>query len=307
MRALVIINPSSGQKIIQKNAEIIVKKLLSDSTLSHADIIKTQKQNDAYNAALNLKDDDCDLVIAVGGDGTINEVINGLMDGQHSAALAILPAGTTNNYANYMAIPHEVDKFCRMIRQNHTISIDIGKAGNQYFINDASAGLFTEIPYSVSSEAKTVMGQMAYYVEAIKKLTSSAVPNTFPVSLHVDGHTIEDDILLFLISNSPSSGGFDKALPKANVYDGLLDLLIIHKQKLKDLVPLFFQLSNGNHIGNPNITYIQTKQIIIGSMSDESVYLDLDGEKGPALPTTVQVIPHAVKLVVPEGKGGGDW
>ena len=299
MRALFIINPSSGQKIIQKNAEIIVKKLLSDSTLSHADIIKTQKQNDAYNAALDLNDDDCDLVIAVGGDGTVNEVVNGLMDGQHSAALAILPAGTINNYANFMGIPHEAERFCRMIRQYHIMDIDIGKAGSQYFINDASAGLFTEIPYSVSSEAKTVMGQMAYYVEAIKKLTSSAVPNTFPVSINVDGYTIKDDILLFLISNSPISGGFDKALPKANVSDGLLDVLIIHKQKLKDMVPLFFQMSSGTHIDNPKITYIQAGEITIESPGDEPVFLDLDGEKGPALPTKVEVIPHAIKLVIP--------
>ncbi len=302
MRALIIINPSSGQKIIQKNAEVIVKKLLSDKTFSRADIIKTKKQNDAYYAALNLKDEDCDLVIAVGGDGTVNEVINGLMDGQHSVTLAILPAGTTNNYASYMDIPHEVDRFCRMIRQNHIIAIDIGKAGTQYFINDASAGLLTEIPYSVSSEAKTVMGHMAYYVEAIKQLTSPTSPNTFPVSIQADNLTIKDDIMLFLISNSPSSGGFDKAFPKASVSDGLLDMLIIHKQKLTDLVQLVFQMSNGKHTDNPKITYIQTKKITIETACDESVYLDLDGEKGPELPITVEVIPKAVKLVVPENQ-----
>jgi diacylglycerol kinase (ATP) len=201
MRVRVIINPSSGQKNFQKKAESIVEQLLSDKTFSKAEIIKTAKEDDAYHAALNFKDSEVDLVIAVGGDGTINEVLNGLLNGRHMATLAILPAGTTNDFANFMKMPQDVDEFCKMIRQHQVKEIDVGKAGNQYFINDVSAGILTDISYNVSSKSKTVLGQMAYYIEAAKQLVSSPNLNTLSIKIHIDDIVIEDIIFNDNISN----------------------------------------------------------------------------------------------------------
>jgi diacylglycerol kinase (ATP) len=83
------------------------------------------------------------------------------------------------------------------------------------------------------------------------------------------------------------------------VADGLLDLLIIHNQNVIDLVPLFIQISNGTHIDNPSISYFQTDDVVIECFNDESVFIDIDGEKGTTLPVTVGIVPNAVKLIIP--------
>jgi diacylglycerol kinase (ATP) len=299
MRARVIINPSSGQQNIQKNAEKSVKQLLADKTFSQAEVIKTAKKDDAYNAAFDFKDDQLELVIVVGGDGTVNEVINGLIDGQHKVPLAILPAGTENDFATYLKMPQDVDKFCNMIKNFQIQEVDIGKAGSRYFINVASGGILTDISFNVSSKSKTILGQMAYFIEAARQLTESPELRTIGVKLQAKDHLIEEDILLFLISNSPSVGGFLKASPNASVSDGLLDVLVIHKQGLLDLVPLFLQIGSGTHIESPSVTYFQTDEVIMESFGAEEVIFGIDGEPGEKLPVTISVFPKAIKLVVP--------
>ena len=299
MRAKVIINPSSGQQNIQDNMDIVIEKLLADKTFSHAEIFRTEKQDDAYRAALDIQDDKVDIVIAVGGDGTVNEVINGLLDGRHDMRLAILPAGTENDFAGFLKMPQDADEFCDMIRKNYVLDIDIGKAGTKYFINVASGGILTDISFDVSSKAKTTLGRMAYIIEAAKQLTSSPEIRTINVKLHAAGHVIREEILLFIVTNSPSVGGFHNAAPKASVSDGLLDVLVIHKQSLLDLVPLFLQIMNGSHADNPSVTYFQTDELQIECFDPEPVILDIDGEKGDALPVTITIVPHAIHLYVP--------
>jgi diacylglycerol kinase (ATP) len=299
MRARVIINPSSGKQQFQKNMESIVEQLLSDDTISHAEVIKTAKQDDAYHAALDFQDKQVDLVIVVGGDGTVNEVINGLLDGQHKTQLAILPAGTENDFASFMKMPQDVNEFCDMIRQHQILDIDIGKAGTKYFINVASGGILTDISFNVSSATKTMLGKTAYFIEAARQLTSSLEIRTIAVKLRATGHIIDEDILLFIVANSPSVGGFHNAAPKASVSDGLLDVLIIHKQSLLDLAPLFLQIGNGTHIDNPLVSYFQTDELQIECNNSEPVILDIDGEKGDTLPVTIKIIPHAIHLYVP--------
>lgn len=299
MRARVIINPSSGIKMFQKNAEIIVRQLLSERIFDKADIIKTGKQCDAFQAALDYKDNEVDLVVAVGGDGTVNEVINGLIRGNHKTPLAILPAGTTNDFATFMNMPQSVNKFCDMIRRFNSTYIDVGKVGAQYFVNVASAGILADIPINVSTKAKTMLGQMAYYIEAAKQLTESPKLRTISVKISSKEHIIQEDILLFTISNSKSVGGFSLAAPNASVSDGLLDVLVIHKQNLLELVPLFIQIKNGTHVKNPSVSYFQTNEVIIESFNNDPVSVDIDGEKGDPLPATIQIVPHAIQLIIP--------
>ncbi len=298
MRVRVIINPSSGRQIFQKNAERIIEQLLADGTFAQIDVIKTTGAQDAYKAARFFRPWDYDLIFTVGGDGTVNEVVNGLMDGQHQTPLAILPAGTVNDFAYAMHLPREVSEVCQMLRQRRTIKVDVGQAGRQYFLNVAAGGMLTDVAYKVPSEAKTVLGQLAYVLEGARDLPGQFY-RSVTLSLHAPGYVVEDDILLFIVSNTSSVGGFRSLAPEASASDGLLDVVIIHKANFLELLPLMVQMANGVHVNNPLITYFQTPELTIDCLDSCAMPLDVDGERGGELPIKISVLPKALTLVVP--------
>ena len=154
MKARVIINPSSGRQFFQRNVSRIVEKLSRDKILREVSTVYTQGAGDAFEAASCIKTGEYDFLLAVGGDGTVNEVVNGLMYGGSDTPLSILPAGTVNDFAYAMRLPREVTPYCAMIKSFHTIPIDVGKAGDNYFLNVAAGGMLTDVAYKVPSESK---------------------------------------------------------------------------------------------------------------------------------------------------------
>jgi len=298
LKARIIINPSAGRQLLQKQVDRIIDRLIEEKTIRHADVIRTQGAGDAYQAARYLKSWEADFVMAVGGDGTVNEVVNGLMDGHHQTPLAILPAGTVNDFAHALRLPRDTQSFCAMIRRFQTIPVDVGQAGERFFLNVAAGGMLTDVAYKVPSEAKTVLGKMAYLISGAMDLQ---VQKFRPIHLRLesDERTFEEEVLLFIISNSSSVGGFRVLAPQASVNDGRLDVLVIHKQNLFELMPVLIQMVNGDHISNNRISYFQTSRITISCLDQCPIPLDLDGEQGQNLPVTFDVRPSALRLIVP--------
>jgi diacylglycerol kinase (ATP) len=298
LRILTIINPSAGRQYFQRGARQIVKKLLADQTCVQAEIVDTQGKGDAYRAASGLSAAGVDLVFVAGGDGTVNEVINGLIDSGQDIPLAILPAGTANDFAFSMKLPKGVQEYCAMIRRFKTRTVDIGRIGGKYFLNVAAGGILTDVSYKVPSEAKTVLGQFAYILSGALDLPSQLYCS-LPISIRAEQKSIDDEILLFIVTNSSSVGGFRNVAPLAAVDDGKFDVLTIHRQSFLDAMPLFIQLVNGDHLNNSKISYFQTERVEISCRATSPVQLDLDGEPGPFLPVTIEVVPKAMRILVP--------
>ena len=135
MKCLFIINPSSGTKIIQKNLNVIIGDLVLKQLVNHVDTFYTEKKNDAYHHCLSLNNGDYDFIVSVGGDGTVNEVISGMVEKELSIPLAILPGGTVNDFSNHLQLPTNPNAFCSMIEKMNTIPVDIGKVNDGYFVN----------------------------------------------------------------------------------------------------------------------------------------------------------------------------
>lgn len=298
MNARVIINPSSGRQTVQKQTDAIIEKLVADHTLKQVEIIKTAGAGDAYKAARDFQPWQADLILVVGGDGTVNEVVNGLLDGNHQTPLAILPAGTVNDFAGSMNIPRDTAKYCAMLRQFKTMRVDVGQAGKQYFLNVAAGGVLTDVAYKTTSEAKTVLGQLAYVINGALDFPS-ALLQTVTARFEADDRVIEDEIMLFIISNTSSVGGFRNLAPSASVTDGLLDVLIVYKQNWLDFLQLMVMVVNGDHMNHKGVSYFQTRALNISCKSTCKVPLDLDGELGEQLPVRVRNIPSAIRLIVP--------
>ena len=289
-----IINPSSGRQTMEKKIDTLCKLLLDDGFIVSK--FFTEKKYDAMLEAKKTCEGDYDLIIACGGDGTVNEVVKGIMKSNRKIPLAILASGTVNDFASYLNIPKNINEFFLMIKNGNTINIDIGKVNDDdYFVNVAAGGLLTNVGYQVQPDIKAILGRMAYYFEGIRELT---LQNLDPIKVKIvsEEYCNEEEILLFLISNSSSIGGFKKLAPEADVLDGLLDVVIIKKSAVSDLANIFINVLTGDHINHPNVIYYKTKAVYLDTFKDVSI--DIDGEYGGKLPAKFQVIPRGIEILI---------
>ena len=277
-RARIIYNPTSGREAFKKEMASVLKRFeqAGYETSTHA----TTGENDATKAAEIAVERRFDLIVIAGGDGTINEVIRGIAEKEYRPKIGIIPAGTTNDFARALELPREVHKAVDIILDENNIkALDIGKVNGHIFVNIAGGGDLTELTYDVPSKLKAAIGQMAYYIKGLKKL-----PSLRPVStvIEYDDEVIEEDIMLFLIANTNSVGGFEKLAPDAAIDDGYFDLIILKKTNLAEFLRIASLGMRGNHIGDKNIIYKQAKRIKI--TPKEKMLLNIDGEYGGMLP-----------------------
>ena len=258
----------------------------------------TKKKNDAYEKAKNTDEKLYDFFMSVGGDGTLNEVISGMADSHKQIPLCILAAGTVNDFANYLGIPTQINKIVDMIEDFYVIPSDVGKLNDSYFINVAAGGMFTDISFVVTKEDKKKYGPIAYYVKGLIDLPQQLRTN-LQLSIKIDQEEFDIDAFMFAITNTNRVGGFNGIVPYADIHDGKLDLLIIKKCSVTDLIALFKDYRFGKHANSPFIEYRQGKDIEIVCHNNE-IIMDIDGEKGSSLPIHVTNINKAIQIIVPK-------
>lgn len=298
-RARLIYNPTSGREEMRKRLPEVLQRLEKAGleTSTHA----TTGEGDAMMAAAHAVERGFDIVIAAGGDGTLNEVINGLAEKQVRPHLGILPLGTTNDFARALGIPRKWQDACDIITRGYSRMIDVGKVNQRYFINIAGGGSLTELTYEVPSKLKTVIGQMAYYMKGLEKL-----PRLRPIELLVktDDRELHEEVMLFLISNSNSVGGFEKLAPDASLDDGMFDVFLLRKCNLGEFIRVVTLALRGEHIHDPQVIYLRTNRIEVSS--PDYVQINLDGEYGGTLPCVFSALPRHLNIYVDE-KGGSSY
>ena len=288
----IIANPSSGRE----GAVEIINKLLVPFASKGTSILLnfTQEAGDARKFAATDDGEDC--IISMGGDGTVNEVVSGLYDAKRDTPLAIYPAGTVNDFAESLGIPKDPYDFYTMVVYGKKSAVDIGLCGDSAFINVCAVGAFSEIGYSVPDEAKSAVGRLAYYAEGFRMFRErDFLKSGFDVHIDCDGEIIDTKAMIVMVSNSNSVGGFSKISPKADVKDGLLELAVIEEMSMTKVFELFRTIGLGKHIDHDHFIYRHGKKITL--RADKPMHVDIDGEKGPCLPQTIQVVPGAVQLI----------
>lgn len=292
-RARIIYNPTAGREQFRKFLPTMLEKMerAGYETSCHA----TTGAGDAARAARLASERRYELVVVAGGDGTINEVINGLAERSYRPQLGIVPAGTSNVVARALGIPKDFEEACEVIIKGVPQPIDVGKVNQHYFLGVAGGGSLTELTYEVPSRLKMILGQLAYYMKGIEKL---AALEPTKMTIQAEGRRIDEEIMLFLVANIGSLGGFDKLAPKARVNDGYFDVLVVKKVSMPDFLKLLARVPRGEHVLDPYVTYFQTKALTVSS--EHKVWLNLDGEKGGQLPATFTILPQHVELRIPK-------
>ncbi|HEL2738645.1 TPA: diacylglycerol kinase family lipid kinase [Streptococcus suis] len=302
-RARLIYNPTSGQEIMKKNvAEVL--DILEGFGYETSAFQTTAAKDSAKNEAKRVAEAGFDLVIAAGGDGTINEVVNGIAPLENRPKMAIIPTGTTNDYARALKVPRgNPIEAAKLIGKNQTILMDIGLAKNQkngfyqehYFINIAAAGTLTELTYSVPSQLKTMFGYLAYVVKGAELLPQVQFT---PVKVTHDGGVFEGSISMIFVALTNSIGGFEQIVPDAKLDDGNFTLLMVKTGNLFEIIQLIGQvLDGGKHIDSELIEYIKTKKLTIEQLNTENrLLLNLDGEFGGDAPVELYNLQNHIEF-----------
>ncbi|MFC0234663.1 diacylglycerol kinase [Vagococcus entomophilus] len=283
MRARIIYNPTSGKEVIKKKL-VEILNILERAGYETSAFATTPEENSAKNEACRAAKAGFDLIVAAGGDGTINEVVNGIAPLKNRPKMAIIPAGTTNDYARALKIPRDnVVKAAEVILKRQTILMDIGKADETYFINIGAAGHLTELTYEVPSQLKSVFGYLAYLVKGAEML-----PRVKPINMRLvydDGEFVGKASMFFLgLTNS--IGGFEQIAPDAQLDDGKFSLIIVKTANIVEILHLVaLMLNGGKHIKDPRVIYTKTTKLYAEPLDKGvNMMINLDGEYGGDAP-----------------------
>ncbi|MDY0257772.1 diacylglycerol kinase family lipid kinase [Gudongella oleilytica] len=216
---------------------------------------------------------DCDICVAVGGDGTVNEVARGILS-RGKGILAIIPGGTGNDLGKSLAIEENLDEALKKLIQCKTMEIDLGKAKDKFFFNISSLGFDSEVVRHTDKIKRFVKGKAAYILGVI---TALIVYRSRRVVFEVDGKHIERKATLVAVGNGRYYGGGMMILPMAKVDDGLLDVCVVKDISNLRILTLFPTIFKGDHVKYDKYVEFHTaKKIIV--RAEGSYLLNIDGE-----------------------------
>lgn len=242
--------------------------------------------------ALRGIDETYKYILIAGGDGTVDNVVNHIKLLNIDIPIAILPTGTANDFAKFIGMPQDVESACEQILNSSVKDVDLGKINDKYFINVASTGLFTDVSQKTDINLKNTIGKLAYYVKGLEQL-----PNFRSLDIDVKSQhgEFKGGMYLMLVFNGQTAGNLKFAY-KAEIDDGMLDVIIIKAGVLKDMIALFIKMFKGEHLEDtPGLVYFKTDKIEIECYED--IVTDIDGERGPDFPLTIECIKGGIKVL----------
>jgi len=272
-KMLFVFNPKAGKGKIKTHLLDIVDIF---SSHNYEIIIRsTQAPRDAYEKAKEYADS-VDLIVCSGGDGTLDEVVTGIMEVDSSVPIGYIPAGSTNDFANSLFMPKNMIRVAEMIMAEELYHCDIGRFNQKTFAYVAAFGLFTDVSYETDQDLKNVLGHVAYVLEGVKRLFDI---KSYHMKVTSDEVQVEDDFIVGMITNSRSVGGFKNLTGKnVDMNDGFFEVtLIVHPKNPLQLQEIMTALVMAED--NTDMIYsFKTRQLTIET--DEEVPWTLDGEFG---------------------------
>ncbi len=284
-----IYNPFSGENTIVGDIDTVI---MTHQRKGYIVVPHRISFDTEIDQAFDDIDDTYEYVIIAGGDGTVDTVVNCMKKRDIDLPIAILPVGTANDFAKFIGMSQNVEEACEQILSSKPKDLDIGKINDKYFINVASTGLFTDVSQKTDVNLKNTIGKLAYYLKGLEQL-----PNFRSLHIKVSSEEIEfhGEMYLMLVFNGQTAGNFKLAY-KADVTDGMLDVIIIKAVMLKDLLPLFIKILKGEHLeGQNGIIYFKTDKLDIECHED--IVTDIDGERGPDFPIHIECIKGGIKVL----------
>lgn len=274
-RMLFIYNPNAGKGLLKAKLSDVLDIMVKAGY--ELVVYPTQSYKDAYRKVVHM-DHDYDIVVCSGGDGTLDEVVTGMMkrDKEDRIPIGYIPTGTTNDFANSLHISRDIMEAADIAVHGKPFACDVGRFNKDIFVYVAAFGLFTDVPYQTDQKLKNALGHAAYVLEGVKRLSN--VPS-YHIKITADDKEIEDDFMIGMITNSKSVAGFRSIMGKDVKFDdGEFEVMLIKKPKtligLQEIITaLLIESFDTKHMYT-----FKAKEITLESK--EEIPWTLDGEYG---------------------------
>lgn len=298
MEAFFIVNPTAGS-----GRALRAWKRLQEITGTALPSRLTKGFGHATELAVEAAQEGYPLVVAVGGDGTANETVNGLMQlpPHRRPAFGQLSSGTGNDFARNVGLPRRVDQWVRMLREPRLRSLDLGRVNGRYFLNATGVGFDAEVAYLADKLPTIFTGTFNYMVSVLVELFTY---RSQPMRIQVDETRLEGECFLAAVGNLPHIGGGIRICPGARADDGLFEVVIVEGLPRLEVLRVLPKAFSGGHIGHPKVRVLSGRQVVIDS--DAPLHWQADGEVSSGLPAHFEVHPAALQLLVPAASAGSE-
>jgi diacylglycerol kinase (ATP) len=300
MRSKLIVNPNSGPWDVRRELPAVLNHLEEHGwwTTLH----QTERPGEATQLAREARDQGLDAVLVVGGDGTINEVINGLAESP--VVVGVLPGGTSNVWAKELGLPTRSPRHLlplvdavRALVPGATRRIDLGKANGRYFLQWAGLGLDAEVTYAMEPRTRRQrrLGTLTYVVAGVTAAINLVGTRT---RIWIDDERIYRRSILIVISNSQLYGGKVRIATDARLDDGLLDVNIFAGTGFGSAIRTALGVITGLHVRDPRHSFYRGSSIRVEA--EKPMAIHLDGDPFDTTPLECTVIPKALAVLVPK-------
>lgn len=305
----VIVNPFSARGKTGQRWDVLKEVL--HFYFKEFKYVFTEKPNQATHIARELLNDGFDLIIGVGGDGTLNEITNGFFRKDshkavnQDAALGIIPSGTGSDFVRFLRIPREFKQSVALIKDSGVRKIDVGKLTFmspgidepvRYFINVADFGLGAEVLRNITEIPPEKRNALFYYKGLLSTIKTYDAKK---VRVVVDNkEIISDRFLIGAVANGRIFGGGMQVAPEAEPDDGLFDLVLVENMKRFEIIRNSRHLYTGKLHKHPKVRVIRARNIKVYPVDDKPVFIEFDGEVGMSIPAEFQVMEKAVNFRV---------
>lgn len=292
MKALFIVNPIAGKG---RGLEFVksFEPLIRDKMPYHIEL--TNAKGEATEIAKRYTSQEDYIVFAVGGDGTINEVANGIVG--TGSSLAILPTGSGNDFIRSVYDKYTLAELLEELLDGTNESIDVIQINEKYFLNIASLGLDADVVYNARAykQKKFIKSDMAYIISLVKTLLG---PKGTNLTIMVDGKQIcDEEVLLLAMANGVFYGGGIPIMPEAKVNDGLVDLCLIRERRITKLIKLIPSLIKATHTKSELVEVYHAKEVFVEAKNGCRV--NIDGEIVVANEVHMNIVPNGIQIRVP--------
>jgi diacylglycerol kinase (ATP) len=255
----------------------------------------TDRPGHAVELARQLARDGFSPVVGVGGDGTLHEIANGLVDGIEPRTMAVVPIGTGNDFARCVGLPTDLSAAAELAFAGEARLMDLGRCGDTYFVNAGGVGLDARVAVSAAAMPRLLRrGTLPYMLATLREVVVNA---SSELTIVLDDTRIRQRALMVAIANGRFYGGGMKICPAASRVDGLLDVCVVGELSRREVLALLPKVFSGGHVGHPAVRFYQAQSVRIEG--PPGTLVQLDGDLSGEVPIDLQAVPGAIRVVTP--------
>jgi diacylglycerol kinase (ATP) len=287
-----ILRPREGDDRIEELLDA-AKQLRKEG--HHIVVRPTLHAGDAERFARAAARRHADVIVSAGGDGTLNEIVNGIGRCRTRPRIAVIPVGTANDFAAGVGLPESPTEGLRVAVEGVPTTIDLAIVNRRFFINVSTGGFGAQATETADPETKRKFGALAYLISGVKQFVAyrpARARFTTDAGVLYDG-----DFLVFAVGNSRQTGGGSRLTPRADLSDGKLDVVLVPDISRMDFLALLPDLRAGTHLDSPDVKYVQTRSLKVEAAEEISV--NVDGEPVPGQSFVYGVHSQPIVLMLP--------